>query len=354
MIRYQLLKVFFLLVLSGTFFLSAEKSISQNREPAVNKEKNLLLLIPSIVSGGMVSPPPASGSGHITFTIEHVQDVRSEVYRIEARQGAVRENISNVLNSLSPVAIPYDRMLNSSPDGNWLVLGTTRFHNDCMGWECLAIVKGDLSSGSALIAGGQLVHPEGWSAVSSSGDMVIFPQNENGRTDLFKITKNSNSTWSSPLNLTGNTSAEINIQPAISDDGKKIVYQCNRPQQSLSEAICEINIDGSGFRVAVTAEMIGSTFLNQPDYAPGGSIVFEDAGGAEQIWRMPQGSSTPVKITGTFSNDNSPCVLPDGRVASLWIRDNPHELKVMQADGSSYFMLMEGIDIRDIGLGCSR
>jgi len=96
--------------------------------------------------------------------------------------------------------------------------------------------------------------------------------------------------------------------------------------------------------------------LYQPDYAPDGSIVFEAEWDGEQIWRLPPEASIPVLISDQFSNDNSPCILPDGRVVSLWLdRDGGnglHEIKIMSSDGSSFFMLLPNIDIVDAGLGC--
>jgi Tol biopolymer transport system component len=211
-----------------------------------------------------------------------------------------------------------------------------------------------MSSGTALTAGGSLIHPEGWSAVSSDGDLVVFtgldgPHN----VDLWSSEKNAQGTWSTPAVLTGDSSYACNSQPSISADGSKVVFRCG-PTPNDSGSICEVNSDGTGFRVKTTAGQIGSIFLNQPDYALDGSIVFEEAGNLEQLWRLPAGSSSPVKITNTFTNDNSPCVLPDGRIVTLWIRDSIHELKIMDADGSNYFMLIPGVDVHDIGLGCGQ
>ena len=50
-------------------------------------------------------------------------------------------------------------------------------------------------------------------------------------------------------------------------------------------------------------------------------------------------------------------VLPDGRIASLWLNapDNPagfHELKVMDASGSNSFRAVVGVDVADAGIGC--
>jgi len=79
--------------------------------------------------------------------------------------------------------------------------------------------------------------------------------------------------------------------------------------------------------------------------------------GGEQIWRLPPGASQPVRVADAFGNDNSPCVLPDGRTVSLWL-DRPagtgvHELKVMAPDGSSFFMLLPDVDVLDAGIGCA-
>jgi hypothetical protein len=79
---------------------------------------------------------------------------------------------------------------------------------------------------------------------------------------------------------------------------------------------------------------------------------------AEQVWTLPVGSTTPVQV-GAFTNDNSPCVLPNGEVASLWL-ERPgntaglHEIKIMSADGATYHMALAGQDVADVGIGCGQ
>lgn len=334
----------FILILSGQAWGAMDKS-------------TFLLTLPAVlaVAGAGNShshPTTGTGVGRITYTYAYERDVHEVVYRIAAEKGAQPENISAALDNFSPITTPLDSMLNSSPNGEWLVLSTNRFNAECDGWPCLALVKGDLSSATTLMAGGSLIHPEGWSAVSSAGDLVIFTGMDGPHSvDLFATQKNAQGTWSTPVVITGYSSYDCNSQPSISADGNKVVFRCG-PTPNDSGSICEVNSDGTGFNIKVTAGQIGSTFLNQPDYTPDGSIVFEEAGNLEQIWRLPSGSSTPVKITNSFTNDNSPCVLPDGRIVSLWIRDTLHELKVMAADGSSYTMVLPGVEIFDVGLGC--
>ena len=122
------------------------------------------------------------------------------------------------------------------------------------------------------------------------------------------------------------------------------------------------NSDGSDFRVALTPQDAPAGYapvgaLHHADFAPDGSLVFEaDWGDSERIWRLPVGAAQPVLISTGFNNDNSPCVLPDGRVISLWL-DRPegqgvHELKLMAADGSDFSVLLPDVDVFDLGLGC--
>jgi hypothetical protein len=55
-------------------------------------------------------------------------------------------------------------------------------------------------------------------------------------------------------------------------------------------------------------------------------------------------------------NDNSPCVLPDGRVVSLWLLrpggSGFHEIKVMDPDGTNQFMALTDVNVFDVGIGC--
>jgi Tol biopolymer transport system component len=222
-------------------------------------------------------------------------------------------------------------------------------------------VAGDLSSGEAVLASGALVHAQGFSAVASGGKLIVYPASGGTHSrDLWAV-RRSGGSWGAPVLLTGDSPYEWNDQPAISADGSRVIFDCgDQPYGAEGTAVCEVDSDGTGFSVVLTpAQGPGGanlTALHHPDYAPDGSIVFEADLGDEQIWRLPAGAREPVRVTTQFSNDNSPCVLPDGRIASLWL-DRPggsgaHEIKVMAPDGSSYVMLPTEVDVADIGLGC--
>jgi len=292
-----------------------------------------------------------AGSGHITYTLD------GQVYRIKTENGATPENISQALESLSPLPSGRnDQNLNISPDGKWLVLETERFDDDCAGWACVAVVAGDLSTGDVIRTNGTVLHAEGFSAIASGGNLVVYEDDDN----LWAVTRSSGSAWGVPVELTASSPYAYNQRPAINQDGTKVVFNCTNETYSGTGCICEVDTDGTGFRVVLTpadspAGLPDTADLHHPDYAPDGSIVFESDWDGEHIWRLPVGASEPVRV-GDFNNDNSPCVLPDGRIPSLWLNRpegaSYHELKVMSADGSSHFMSVIDVDVWDIGLGC--
>lgn len=280
------------------------------------------------------------------------------VYRIQAAPGATPQNISTALNALS--AGGGDGQINISPNGQWLLLRTERFHADCAGWDCLALVKGDLSAGEAVLTPGGVIHAEGGGAVNNDGTLIVYPGGDGPHDqDLFAV-RRSAGTWSAPVLLTGSSSYAFHSMPVLSADDSKVLMDCS-PDSWPSRAICEVGTDGTGFRT-----VLGQTdsppglpdvgALHQPDYAPDGSILFEGDWGGELIWRLPVGASVPERVSMTYTNDNSPCVLPDGRIASLWLNrpggPGYHELKIMDADGGSGFILLPDVDVFDVGTGC--
>ncbi len=321
-------------------------------DPDSGQAQGPTLPAPTPSSTEVISAP--AGGGHITYQLPD-----GHVYRIEARDGAVPEDISLALNRLA--AGSEDGQLNISPDGEWLVLNTDRFDPECVGWACLAIVPSDLSVGEAVRSNGQVIHPEGSSAVASGGNLIVYPSGDGPHDlDLWSVTRGGGN-WGAPVLLTGDSPYAWNSQPAISADGTKVIFDCgDEAYGQEGTSLCEVGTGGMGFRVALTpAQGPGGSpqnALHHPDYAPDGSIVFEADWEGEQIWRLPLGATDPVRLTAQFDNDNSPCVLPDGRVVSLWLLrpggSGFHEIKAMALDGSSYIMVVTDEDVFDVGIGC--
>lgn len=276
---------------------------------------------------------------------------------VEAKASGLVTNASQALNSVSTGA---DKAFAVSLDGTRLALTTTRF--GCGDWECLALVSRDLKQGERVQAGGVDVHPEGGLAVGPNGSWIVYSADGGTHTrDLF-VTRKAGGSWSDKLLLTTSSPYAYNAQPAPTPDGKGVVFDCgNEPYGGTGNAVCSVGVDGSGFKVEAAP---GSGFadeaiaLHHPARAPNGALVFEmnrpDTG--ERIWSK-QGDQV-VKL-GDMSNDNSPCVLPTGAVASLVLTregnsSGAHEIKLMSASGSESVMVLTDVDVLDIQLSCGR
>jgi len=305
---------------------------------------------PNSAAGALSFAASTDTDNIITFSRDN-----NRVYRIAASPNATPEDVSARLDALSSGSD--DALLNISPNGQWLVLETDRF--GCSGWPCLAVVAADFSTGGAVAISGNVVHPEGSiSAVSNDGNLVIYASQDGPHATDIYASRRSGSGWGAATLLTGDSGYQWHSMPALSDDGSKVLFDCDNSQDDVGEAICEAATDGTSFRVVLTpADGPGPLYnpLHHSDYAPDGGIVFEGDWDGETIWKLPAGASAPVKVGG-YNNDNSPCVLPDGSIASLWM-DRPggpslHELKIMRPDGSSYFMALTDVDVFDVGLGC--
>jgi hypothetical protein len=301
-------------------------------------------------------------SGHITYTVGR------QLYRIAAVEGAKPENISEKLAKIPGAGTGDDGWINCSPNGKWLLVSTGKFgFGD---WAGLVIVNSEVSSYRLVLDDdGEPIHPDGgFSAITNDGNTVIYPNA--GRTKLYAVTYNGTA-WTKPVELTGNSSFQFHLMPAVSTDGTQVVFSCGSDTWGQTDtSMCRANTNGTGFSVVLpnTANN-GNTnnTLYAPDFTPDDkSVVFEGQWSEEQVWKFALGGSpasalnlSAVKESG---NDNSPVVLPDGSIASLWCNrpengNGAHELKVMKADGSSYFMLLKNSDISDpngisdIGMG---
>ncbi|WP_027184359.1 hypothetical protein [Desulfovibrio inopinatus] len=330
----------FLLVLAMTVPVFAQTSNSDDIIPALH----LIINDTDSVNAGIISYRLASGG----------------VYLIRPQAGATPIDVSARLDS--SFSAGDDSWLNISPNGEWLLLETERF--GCTGWACLARVSIDFTQGETVGTGANLVHSEGFSAIDSTGNLVVYSSTDGPHdVDLYAITRVSG-VWGTPLLLTQSSTFSRNEQPAISEDGHTTLFNCRNFEEPTTASICEVGTDGSGFRVVTTPSdtpagvtTVGQA-LHQPDYALQGNIVYEGDWGGEAIYTLPAGQTTPVRVNAQYNNDNSPCVLPTGVIASLWL-DRPggqgvHELKIMDADGQNGVVLLQDIDVFDLGLGCGK
>ncbi len=261
-------------------------------------------------------------------------------------------NVSNHLDGLTENRA--DTVLNLAPDGASFAVITERFDPNCDGWACVAVVASDFSSAELVAPPSGAIHPEEV-AVASGGELVVY----NDSSRILFVTRLDNGAWSEPVAISTSSPYAYAWRPAISADGTTVLFDCG-DELFPATAICEVGVDGTGFQVVATADggAAGSgPGVHHADYAPDGSVVFEaEYQGSEQVWGVPAAGGAAEVIASQYTNDNSPCVLHDGRIASLWLNrpesEGYHELKVMDADGSNEVMLVVDVDIYDYGLGC--
>ncbi len=294
-------------------------------------------------------------SGVVTYTIED-----EGLFRIEARKGAEPENLSEALDDVAPGG--GDEWVNISPDGDWLLVSSERFEG-CEGWACVAVVDTGISEVVPVEIDGEPLHANAFSALGPGGTVIVYESEEGSHeSDLWSIARRDDG-WTTPTLLTADSEHDFNSAPSLSADGETVVFDCGAtPYSEPGTSICRVSADGADL-----------TTLVSPTDGPGGSeenalhgaaveddgaVVFEaDWLGGESLWRVGSEGPDPTLISDAFANDNSPCVLANGRIASLWLErpdsDGVHELKVMDPEGEGYLMVVIDVDVADIGLGCA-
>src|SRR4029079_11622442 len=91
-------------------------------------------------------------------------------------------------------------------------------------------------------------HANGHAAIASGGDVVVFQAAGTHGSDLFAVTRASGA-WREPRELTTASSHPYHLMPAISDDGARVIFDCGpEPYGQAGTGLCEVAIDGSGFR----------------------------------------------------------------------------------------------------------
>jgi len=335
----------------------AERSIDAGR----NGDGGADAAPPVVVPAWEMPPtgvPATTGRGRVLFL--HPDGM---FRRVEAVQGGVVENVGAALNRLSPGV---DSRMTQSKDGALIVGETTRFGCST---PCLAVFGADLASGGRVTRGGEPIRIGATPPViAAGGRLIVFASAGAHSLDLYSITRPADPTlgWSKARLLTATSPMAWNHRPSLSTDQTKVVFDCGADADGTeATSVCEVGVDGAGFRV-VARPAAPLTNLHNPSYDADGSIVFEGEGATvingvtgkgERIHRVAAQTPAPTPLAPTYTNDNTPCVLPSGNVVSLWLgrqgnAQGGHELKLMSNKGQFLGMIAQGFDIRDVGLSC--
>ncbi len=303
------------------------------------------------VTAPVGSEAPVGAEGTIVLRLE------DGFYRLPADGSGDPTSLSAALDDISPGD---DGWIASSRNGEWLIMDTERF--GCEDWACLVVARSDLTETRVVQAADDLVHTQDWGAISDDGTLIIFTTDE-GPNDLDQAVLHATGDgWSAPEMITGSSPYAFNERGRITPDGTTVVFDCG-PSQYGQEGtgVCQISLGGGEIERLVAPEdgtdATSSNAARGGDIAPDGSLIFEaDWGGTERLWqRLSDGTTT---IHSGFDNDNSPCVLPDGSLASLWLAregntNGVHELKIHAADASTYEVLLPNVDVVDGSIHCS-
>ncbi len=304
---------------------------------------------------GVALDIPPEGSVGAAGTITLLVD--DSILRLSADGSGEPIDLSAALDQVSE---GNDSWVTVSRSGEWLMLDTERF--GCEDWSCLAIAHSDASEASVVMVDGELVHPQDWGAISNDGSVLVITTDSGEHNLDLAVLRRSDDQWTTPVMITNASPHPFNERGRLVDGDSAVLFDCGPSQYGLEgTGICRVSLDGAGFEQIVSPEdgddATSSNAARSADLAPDGSIVFEaDWGDNERLWRRLSDGTTEL-ISG-FGNDNSPCVLPDGSVASLWLNrdgneDGLHELKVNSADSGDYEMLLENVDVIDIGIHCA-
>ena len=300
--------------------------------------------------------------GQITFTTRDLSGGPRLLWRLQATPGSVPENLTTKLDAIASFPGTHAGPITVSPDGAWYAFQSARFTNSG-GATVLTIAPADFSSAETISTPNGIVYNEGMAQVTPGGAAVVYSGNGGSHIrDLFVVRRQGGG-WSVPVALTGGSTFSYHSWPVLLRDGTKVVFNASNNDQygSAGNVVAEVNLDGTGFRVLVAPADgpagSNSPYCSFPAYTPdGNSVIFEAVwSGSEQVWRRAVSGGVPTQLNSSFVNDNSPTVLPDGRVVSL-LEDAYHQIKVMNSDGQNGTLLGTNaaamfLDVADIGMG---
>jgi Tol biopolymer transport system component len=165
-------------------------------------------------------------------------------------------------------------------------------------------------------------------ASTRRANLIAFESNRSGMYQVYVM----NSDGTNQRQLTQFASQRENFDPALSPDGRRIVFESDRKNQNASD-IWVMNADGSGSKQLTTSPDAD----RNPAWSPDGKwIAFEsNRTGSYQIYVMSVAApARQIQITSRGQNDD-PAWSPDSkRIAFDSTRDGNREIYVMNRDGS--------------------
>ena len=189
----------------------------------------------------------------------------------------------------------------------------------------------------------------------------MYPQGGGPHVRDLWVTRLIAGRWTAPALITSASTQRYNMQPTISGDGRRVLFDCGPGVPEIAgTAICSVSTAGGPVTLVIGPrdgpEGTAQNLVHHAAFGSDGAVVFEADWRGEQIWRLAPGSRRPLLVSRVH-DDNSPCVLPDGRIASIYFdrpgnRGGIGELRIADPDGGHGTEILTGRDVADIGIGC--
>ena len=186
------------------------------------------------------------------------------------------------------------------------------------GKRFLLSYKQGLNSGAAFLPG---------------DDAVLLTLSKEGTADIFRLTDDGKTY----TEITKGPNRAMNVEPAISPDGKKIAFSSDRSGRPM---VFVMNVDGSNAK-RITFE---GKFNASPSWSPDGKTlafagtekdhfdIFTVPADGGQIKRL----TTATKASGKGANNESPSWSPDGRhILFTSDRTGKYQLYIVAPDGTN-------------------
>jgi hypothetical protein len=194
------------------------------------------------------------------------------------------------------------------------------------------VMNADGSDQRSLTAAAGMNIAPSW---SPDGTRIAFHSSRDGNFEIYVM----NADGSNQTRLTNNAAGDFT--PSWSPDGQSLVFRSNRDGNNEIYVMAK---NGSG-----QTRLTNSTLDDQePRFsADGTKIVFTRAAPTRQIMVMNADGTNPVQITSA-GNNFFPAVSPDGKkIAFNSDRDGNHEIYTMSFDGSAQVRVTNTFTLED-------
>jgi hypothetical protein len=288
--------------------------------------------------GGGRGALPAPDHGRVLFELPD-----KSVHLVEAAAHGKVADLSARLHGTGPATM--------SLNGAWVAVSLDD--------GCVAVATGDFTHAEKVTSHGTCVAQYAETMhLSGDGNLLIYNGSGTHQRDLFAVRRTGPDDWSQPRNLTAAGPFAVNKLPRLNADASTVVFDCgNGAESDEGTSICAVDTAGGPVRTVLAAPLgtgdAAWTAFHSPAYRPDGGLVFECHHPHEElVCALPAGAATPTRVTvAGRSNDNSPCVFPDGRIASL-LDTGIHQLRVVRADGTDAVTVTSDQDVLDVGIYC--